>query len=103
MRRTRECAAASTPSSFARRRSARSAAGNRRDLSPNFETRPEFSEAGDYLALFAAIAVGTVCFWHLVGGARWRPIAIVLYPLACFAALVMFSFSFLCTMFQECL
>jgi hypothetical protein len=63
----------------------------------------QFSAAGDYLALFAAIAVGTVCLWHLVGRAGWRPIAMVVYPLVCFVALVMFSLSFLCAVFQECL
>lgn len=62
-----------------------------------------FSAAGDYLALLAAIAVGAICLWHLVGRAGWRPIAMVVYPLVCFFALVMFSLSFLCAVFQECL
>jgi hypothetical protein len=63
----------------------------------------EFSVAGDYLALFTAVAVGTVCLWRLVGPVKWRPIAVVLYPLICSAALLMFSLSFLCAVFQECL
>jgi hypothetical protein len=63
----------------------------------------KFSVAGDYLALLVAITVGSVCLWHFVGRVKWRPIAMVLYPLVCFAALVMFTFSFLCAALGECL
>ena len=63
----------------------------------------DFSTAGDYLALGAATAAGAVCVWHFVGAAKWRPIAMILYPLACCAALVMFTLSFVCSVFEECL
>ena len=62
----------------------------------------DFSTAGDYLALGAAIAAGAVCLWHLIGGAKWRSIAMVLYTLACCAVLVMLSLSFVCSVFGEC-
>jgi hypothetical protein len=63
----------------------------------------KFSVAGDYVALFLGVAVGTVCLWHALSGANWRPIAMVVYTLLCLGTLVVFSFSFLCAVFGECL
>lgn len=63
----------------------------------------KFSVAGDYLALLAAASAGTLCVWHLAGPAKWRPTAMVIYPLVCLAALFMFTLSFLCKVFGECL
>ena len=63
----------------------------------------EFSAAGDYVALFIAIGMGAGCLWQFAGHAQWRPIAIILYSLVCFAAVLMFFFSFVCAVFEECL
>src|SRR5689334_928997 len=63
----------------------------------------DFSTAGDYFALGGATAAGAVCLWHLIGSVKWRPIAMIVYPFACCAALVMFSLSFVCAVFGECL
>jgi hypothetical protein len=63
----------------------------------------EFSVLGDYVALVTGLAVGVVCLWQALGDARWRSIAIILYTLVCLGALILFSFSFLCAVFHECL
>jgi hypothetical protein len=63
----------------------------------------DFSIVGEYLALGGATATGAVCLWHLIDGAQWRPIAMIVYSLACAAALIVFSLSFVCAVFRECL
>ena len=63
----------------------------------------QFSVAGDYAALLIAVSIGAACLWHALAGAKWRPIVLGIYVLACLVALVMFSLSFLCAVIGECL
>lgn len=62
-----------------------------------------FTEIGDYVALLIAGSVGAGCLWHALPGSDSRPVAMVIYSLACLVALVMFSLRFVCAVFGDCL
>gem|GEM_PF-3311849 len=62
-----------------------------------------FNDASDLFALGIATAAGALCVWNLIGRAKWRLIAVVVYFLVCTVTLFAFTFSFLCAVLGECL